>query len=243
MKIIKKHQHWLYIVTIFGGIAFHAPNLQAKVWANAYINFEIPDRWKCILEQTEWVCRSEDSAESKEAIIILTAKEIGPTDTFQLYEGHLSNPISVPLRNGGASTSKVYKKPEYNQIQSLKWIDGFHLSSEVPDYFTRYLATIKEKIAVLVTFSAHKNVYAKYSSDFMKAIQSLRVIASKSLTSGAGTGVRSTNEAFFGANGLMPSEPLPNELPTKKKDKTLFIALAAIIAALGIFIFLKARKR
>ncbi|RYZ85297.1 MAG: outer membrane protein assembly factor, partial [Proteobacteria bacterium] len=51
-----------------------------------------------------------------------------------------------------------------------------HLSSEVQNYFTRYLASIKGRIAVLVTFSAHKQFYTKYSQDFFKAVSTLRVI-------------------------------------------------------------------
>jgi hypothetical protein len=43
---------------------------QAKVFRNAYISFEMPETWKCNLEQTEWVCRSEQTKEAKEAIII-----------------------------------------------------------------------------------------------------------------------------------------------------------------------------
>ncbi len=73
---------------------------QAKVFRNAYISFEMPETWKCNLEQTEWVCRSEQNKESKEAIIILTAKEVGPTDSFPLYQTHLDAPITVTSRGG-----------------------------------------------------------------------------------------------------------------------------------------------
>ncbi len=249
MNIFKNYQLWLYIVSVFLLNGLFCQNVQAKVWANAYLNFEIPDRWKCVLEQTEWVCRSEDTKESKEAVIILTAKEADPTtDSFPKYEAHLSNPITVPLRSGGTELSKVYKKPEYIQIQAQRWLDGFHLGSEVPHYFTRYLATIKESIAVLVTFSAHKDEYAKYSSDFTKAIQSLRVIASKSLIAAGGgpggTGMRSQNDPLFGpGQSLLPPEPGPNELPPKKKGGGLWIGLLLILLAVGAYIFIKAKKR
>lgn len=248
MNICKNYQLWLYIVSVFLFNGLFPQTAQAKVWANAYLNFEIPDRWKCVLEQTEWVCRSEDTKESREAVIILTAKEADSVmDTFQKYEEHLSKPITVPLRSGGTELSKVYKKPEYIQIQSQRWIDGFHLGSEVPNYFTRYLATIKESIAVLVTFSAHKDEYAKYSSDFTKAIQSLRVIASKSLSAsggGNGAGFRTQNDPLFGpGQALLPPEPTPNELPRKQGKGGLWTGLILILAAVGAYIFLKMRKR
>ncbi|MGZ3747364.1 MAG: hypothetical protein ACXWRE_08345, partial [Pseudobdellovibrionaceae bacterium] len=128
----------------------------AKVFRNAYISFELPPSWNCNLEQTEWVCRSESSKEAKEAIIILTAKEVGPTDSPQLYEAHLNSPIALNLKTGGTAESKVVYKAKTVQINDQPWIDGLHMSSEVANYFTRYLATIKGHIAVLVTFSAHK---------------------------------------------------------------------------------------
>ena len=70
----------------------------AKIFRNAYISFEMPESWNCNLEQTEWVCRSEQGKEAKEAIIILTAKEVGPTDSLALYEGHLNTPMALQLR-------------------------------------------------------------------------------------------------------------------------------------------------
>ncbi len=155
--------------------------LKAKVFRNAYISFEVPDNWKCVLEQTEWVCRSDFEKQAREAVIIFTAKEVGPTDNFALYETHLNTPKMVPSRAGTPVASKVYYKAKMVQINDHKWLDGLHFGSEVPNYFTRYLATMKDKIAILVTFSAHRLQYTKYSKDFFRAVNSLRVVASKGL--------------------------------------------------------------
>ena len=54
----------------------------AKRFRNAYVSFELPPNWNCKLEGSEWVCENDFSAKTKEAIIILTAKEVGPTDTL-----------------------------------------------------------------------------------------------------------------------------------------------------------------
>ncbi|MGZ3690138.1 MAG: hypothetical protein ACXVAX_01460, partial [Pseudobdellovibrio sp.] len=70
-------------------------NAQSRTFKNAYISFDMQDNWKCNLEQTEWVCRSEDPQEAKEAVIILTAKEKGPTDSFPQYESHMNEPITT----------------------------------------------------------------------------------------------------------------------------------------------------
>lgn len=218
----------------------------AKVFRNAYISFEMPETWKCNLEQTEWVCRSEQTKESKEAIIILTAKEVGPTDSFPLYETHLNSPITVNSKAAGTTVSKVVYKSKNVQINDQTWIDSLHLGSEVPNYFTRYLATIKDKIAILVTFSAHKQFYTKYSQDFFKAVMSLRVIASKNLLAKPDLGPIRPGSETLGApiGSAMPADMLQGEEEGgSKNDKTTMLAGAIVLAALGAYIFLKSRKK
>lgn len=223
---------------------------QAKVFRNAYIAFEMPETWKCNLEQTEWVCRSEQSKEAKEAIIILTAKEVGPTDSFALYADHLDKPIPLTLKTGGTTDSKIVYKSKNVQINDQAWIDGLHLGSEVPNYFTRYLATIKDKIAILITFSAHKQYYTKYSQDFFKAVMSLRVIASKNLLARPDLGpIRPGSETLgLGGGGVgMPNDLLGAEDIGGKGDggssKGMIFGIALILAAVGAFLFLRARKK
>ncbi|MNJ98428.1 hypothetical protein D3C87_161940 [compost metagenome] len=219
---------------------------QAKVFRNAYIAFEMPDTWKCNLEQTEWVCRSEQSKESKEAIIILTAKEVGPTDTFPLYESHLNSPIALNLKGGGVAESKIVYKAKNVQIHDQPWIDSLHLGSEVPNYFTRYLATIKDKIAILVTFSAHKQFYTKYSQDFFKAVMSLRVIASKNLLSRPELGPIRPGSETLGApiGSAMPSDMMQDGMNEGGgSNKGLLLGGALLLAAVGVYIFLKKRRK
>jgi hypothetical protein len=115
-------------------------------------------------------------------------------------------------------------------------------NSEVPNYFTRYVATIKERIAILVTFSAHRDYYAKYSKDFYNAIMSLRVIASKGLlqkpdggSSGAGAG--GAPGIFANANsGMSMDGPVPRAKTQKGGLMKIIMALAGVlIAAVGYF--------
>ncbi len=221
----------------------------AKSFRNAYISFELPQSWNCNLEQTEWVCRSESTKESKEAIIILTAKEIGPTDSLQSYESHLNNPITLNLKTGGTSESKIVYKAKTVQINDQAWIDGLHMGSEVPNYFTRYLATLKGRIAVLVTFSAHKQFYTKYSQDFFKAVMSLRAIETKNLIN---------NPEIRPGNGTLGPGSFQDKMPIdminsddlqanggggRGSSKMMLLGIALILAAAGLYIFLKKKQK
>ncbi len=188
---------------------------ESRTFKNAYISFEMQENWKCNLEQTEWVCRSEESQEAKEAVIILTAKEKGPTDAFPIYESHINSPINTLSKSGVALSSSVKYKARNLKINDQTWLDGLHGDSEVQNYFTRYLATIKDQIAILVTFSAHNKFYAKHSPNFDKTIQSLRVIATKDLLARPDLG------PLAGAGDTLGSgvgQAMPNDLLTDDGD-------------------------
>ncbi|MBC7465790.1 MAG: hypothetical protein H7256_07345 [Bdellovibrio sp.] len=208
------------------------------------------DTWKCNLEQTEWVCRAEDPQEAKEAVIILTAKEKGPTDTFPLYESHMNNSISTPSRTGGMLTSTVVYKAMQNKVNDQVWLDSLHTNSEVQNYHTRYLATIKDQIAILITFSAHNRFYAKHSTNFNNTIKSLRVIASKDLLTRPDLGpLRGAGETLgTGIGQAMPADLLASEDGSSNSKKGIFknkmvLGLAILIGAALLYIILRLIKK
>lgn len=225
---------------------------EAKTFRNAYVSFDLTERWDCTLEQTEWVCRTgAGSGDNREAIIILTAKEVGPADSLAAYEQHLKTPRMVPSRTGQPIQSQILKVEQRN-INQHPWVDGMHLASEVPNYYTRYVATTKDKIAVLVTFSAHKSQYPKYSSDFYRAIESLRVIATKSLMGEAGAGgVGIPGSDMLGSGntggvGMGMGDELPEEGSGGAAGNMATqgaMALAALALITGLYLVLKKKKK
>ncbi len=196
-------------IFLFVSLGFQSET-QAKVFRNSYVSFKLPDKWDCYLENTAWICRyaiskkclgkgsnsqscQDQRKKTREAIIILAAKEKGPKDSFKEYYNHLKTPRPIVTKEGKRSKSKIIHAKAIN-IEKQRWVDGMHLGSEIPHYYTRYVATLKGNIAVLVTFSAHKLYYTKYSAEFFNAIKSLRVLATKAemvrkpeLGSGKGT--------------------------------------------------------
>ena len=227
--------------------ALAALPLQAKTFRNAYISFEIGEKWDCKPEQTEWVCRTTDPGLA-EAIIILTAKEVGPHDALSGYETHLKTPRTIVSRTGQSIQSTVYRVEQRN-IANHPWVDGMHFSSEVWNYYTRYLATIKERIAVLVTYSAHKLHYTKYSADFFRSIESLRVTASRSLMNNTGSGgAQLPGMGVFGGStdsGMIgePGSGLDGAGGGGGDSDMGFLALALIVGGAGAYLYVKRRKK
>jgi hypothetical protein len=262
---LKKHI-LAVMIFVFILIFAHGEPVQAKVFRNSYVSFELPDKWDCYLENTAWICRyaisksclgpssnskacQEQRKKTREAIIILAAKEVGPKDSFNAYYDHLKKPRPIVMKEGKRSSSKIIHTKAIN-IAKHKWIDGMHLGSEIPHYYTRYLATIKGNIAVLVTFSAHKRFYTNYSNEFFRAIKSLRVIATKSSTVGKNE-LRPKGVGTLGVNIGAHLDTALDELGGEDYDdgsaggfgsEMYFVLAALFLALLGVFIWFKGRR-
>lgn len=222
-------------------------DLQAKQFRNSYISFELPSKWTCNRENTEYVCISEYAGKKKEATIIFTAKEAGPTDGLNYYLNYLKNPIPSP-NSKGEPTRSVVKNVSERRINSHIWVDSLHLGSEVSSYFTRYLATVKDRLGILVTFSAHKSHYTKYASDFIRAIQSLTVVAPKNLKSSTQLpNVNQTNTIGPstigpGLGALDPSDDMEMFKAKKSSKKDLYYKILGIfllVSSIALYIYAK----
>lgn len=242
-------RHFAAISLLFGFVTVPQAASGAR-FSNSYVSFELPNKWSCQLIDTEWVCRNSEAGDKqKEAIIILTAKEVGPSDNFQAYEAHLKTPRTLPSALGQPTLSQI-RNVTQRQINNHPWVDGMHLSSEVRDYYTRYVATTKDKIAILVTFSAHKAHYTRYTNDFFKAIQSLRVLNTRGLfnaaASAAGSGAMGGTLGPGGGIDVSPDigEEFPEESAGGSSATTKgILAIAALLAAFGVFLLLQRKKR
>lgn len=239
----------MFIRGFLVALVFICGTAEAKRFRNAYVSFELPPNWNCKLEGSEWVCENDFSAKTKEAVIILTAKEVGPTDTMPAYLAHLQSPRTLSGRAGTPLKSQVIHVKE-RVIANQMWIDGMHLGSEVGPYFTRYLATIKDRIAILVTFSAHKQHYTKYSGDFIKAVESLRVVATKDTLGDRGGSIDSrrsseTIGAPIGQNiPSFESDGMPPEKAGGKNSLYVnLLLLALILGAVGYYFYARSEKQ
>ncbi|SOE91494.1 hypothetical protein SAMN05446927_8422 [Caballeronia arationis] len=144
------------IVHMVLGLVFAAALVgpaQSKSFANTYVSFDMPNDWQCVLEETEYVCKPPAGPDGKYSMIaILTAKEVGPMDSPQLYIQHLQDDV------GTTAGVETVRAPKSTLIGQVIWLDAIYLNSEVKNYQTRYLARTEGNLGVLVTFSAHLSV-------------------------------------------------------------------------------------
>lgn len=170
------------IVWIFLLMFTLSMSVQAKRFTNQYTEFELPGGWECLLEGTEWVCQSVNKDRKKEAIIILAAKLRGQRDGLAEYQGYLQAPKTFTLPGGRTQVSEA-KYTKKKTINGHQWIDSLHMASEVPGFYTRYLATVKEDLGVAVTLSVSKDHYSAYQGIFDSIVGSLRVFRDKEIGS------------------------------------------------------------
>lgn len=224
---------------------FAMGSAHAKRFANGYTEFELPNGWSCAIEGSEWVCQSENKDRQKEAIIILAAKQRGPQDTLSEYEAYLKKDKTYQLPGGKVQKSEP-KYAKSTQVNNHTWVDALHLASEVPGFYTRYLATVKEDIGVAVTFSVTKDMYDAYKGIFDNVVASLRVFR-QAKTRLADLGPKGSGDANFADTTFVPEEAginINGGVKERKKDdgggdNTMLILLAA--GALGVGFLLKAK--
>ena len=157
------------------------PSAQAKLFQNNYISFEIPETWECKAFGTDWVCHSQFQEKKVEALITSTAKIAGPNDTLDEYLNYLKSSKSWHNVKKEHITSKLISPARRVFINRFHWVDAIHRNSEVKSYISRYAGTVccennSSQLGILVVLSAHQDYYQKYSGDFVKAVNSLKVM-------------------------------------------------------------------
>jgi hypothetical protein len=165
-------------LTLFVGTILLSSVVHAKRFSSKYCEFELPAGWECALEGSEYVCQSENADRKKESIIILAAKIRGEQDNLDEYMAYLKKSKEYNLPGGKKQISEP-KNTKLSTINDHRWVDALHLASEVPGFYTRYLATVKEDLGVAVTFSVSKDLYATYQPIMDKLVSTLRVFRQK----------------------------------------------------------------
>ncbi len=183
-------------------MAMFAPSAYARKFTSQYCEFELPSGWDCALEGTEWVCQSSNKDRKKEAIIILAAKIRGSQDSLAQYQAYLKKSKTFTLPGGKTQVSEA-KYTKLNDVNNQKWVDSLHMASEVPGFYTRYMATVKEDLGIAVTFSVAKDHYSAYQELFESIISTLKVFRQKN--------VKPTDFKLAGNKGdLLDAVPIPD---------------------------------
>lgn len=221
-------------------------NALAAKFANQFSEFELPPQWQCNLEGAEWVCQSADPAKKRDAIIVLAAKLKGDQDSLDQYLTYLKAAKNFTSVQG----KPVKSDPKYAKTVNLNgqaWVDSLHLESEIPGFYTRYLATVKQDIGVLITYSINKDKYQQYLDDFENLVKTLKVFRragginaapqSSDLFQQAQIPQGISESAVFGSAPQLDIEAEEGPVkPVQKQDDSMFYILLGV-AVIGFIIW------
>lgn len=209
----------------------------ARMLETEYLSINLPDNWTCEQVSPNWICEPASRYEKKFALLTLTNKEAGALDHLEQFKAHLSKPRPHQMGSSTPVMSQVLQTVT-TEIRGHKWIQSTHLSSEVNNFMTIYLATVKKPLAIMITMSAERNQWQKYRPLYEKVISSVRLKTVQI------AGAQSSNEGpsplGSGQEGL--SQQLMNEeVPTEKIPNIYWIGLglAGLTLLSALYIFLK----
>jgi hypothetical protein len=220
----------------------------AERFNNQFIEFETPANWRCRLEGAEWICQNSAIVKEKEALIVLAAKLKGEQDSIDQYLTHLKAPKMFPNSEGRFVKSDMKYAKTVN-LNGQVWVDALHLESELKGYYTRYLATVKQDIGVLLTYSVRKDLYQIYNTQFDNVIRTLKVfrkagginVVPNSSNSSTIVPPLPQGDSVFSQKQTLPDFSDSNKSETKSKNSPL-VWLALIIAIVVSFILIRRRK-
>jgi hypothetical protein len=246
---MKLTQNKMILTTLLmGAFVLGSSPAHAAKFANQFTEFELPPQWQCNLEGAEWVCQSTNPTKKRDAIIVLAAKLKGDQDSLDQYLTYLKAAKTYTSVQG----KSVKSDPKYAKtvnINGQPWVDALHMESEIPGFYTRYLATVKQDIGVLVTYSIAKDKYQQYLKDFEAMVNTLKVFrkaggintapANSNLFANTAIPTSMTEGTVFPTHDIKgggDEAPMPVQ---KKDDMTLYLILGA--AVIGFILWKKKR--
>jgi len=223
-------------------LLFAKPGFAAK-FANQFAEFELPPQWQCNLEGAEWVCQNTNEAKKRDAIIVLAAKMKGDQDSLDQYLTYLK---AAKVFNSVIG-KPVKSEPRFAKTVNLNgqaWVDALHMESEIPGFYTRYLATVKQDIGVLVTYSVSKAKYTSYQGDFDNMIKTLKVFRK---AGGINVAPASTNlfqnaqiPAGVGSDTVFPGAQVQggaDQKPAAPKESLPWPMILGILGVVGFIVW------
>ena len=223
-------------------------DLSSKSFANNFVEFNIPDSWVCSPYADDWTCQPLDPKKQKDIVVVMSFATQGKGDSMKEYHEFLSSSLKVKDAKGREDPSKP-SYVQYKEIMGHKWVDSQHLGSELPNFYTRYLATVKEGRAILITVTVRKSQYNTYMSQLYGMIESMKLrmtLPAKPLTTGV-MGILGQRLKALVQKGKKEGKRPLLEIAVEEKeerDYAWIIALVlGIVAFAAVFYIIRRRRK
>jgi hypothetical protein len=234
------------------GLAVIILSVQALALQTQYITFEHPEKWTCENAQGTYICQSTQEPDKGEALIMSVATIATEWDTLENYQSYLKNPKTYKDDEGNDITSEV-SYVHKRKINGVEWIDSLQYNPELPGFWTRYLATVQNKLAILVTYLVSDDYYRTLAPQFERLVSTLKPNAEFDINASAKPegiskpGTEKLGREFLQGRLNVRKGPQATEKPKTQVEEAgdgrLFPLLALLAGILGIWFVMNKRKK
>ena len=194
------------------------------------LSLSIPNSWTCQVAQENFICLDDSTKAQRNSAIVVNYKPKSAKDSLAVYKDHLSRPR--PLKQDEVSFLSQPKGTKEMIINGQTWVEGIHLGSEIPDYYTHYYATSTENYAILISFSAHHSTYNTVMPLLSQTVQSFR-LSPDFVIPGTNPGANQSVEREFGKNSVSKNRIQVMGYSIKKVHLILVVAGILVLGLLG----------
>lgn len=219
---------------------------QAKPFKTQFFSLDLPPNWDCVKEELDWVCQPDNLNERSEVFMVIVTKPVDPVDdSIEKYKSVLAQPKMMRDLLGNPYKSEV-RYTRVNKVRDRDWVDSLQFGSEIPGFYTRYLASIAEKVAGLITYAIGDSAYAKWAPVMERMIGTIELKfdpqAFEELTQQSGSLLSSRGSVFAGRSA--PPE-LAHQSPKTSSDQgaTMIMVALVLFGALGYVIYKRKKKQ
>jgi len=137
------------------------------------VTFQLIPGWVCNKDNQNLVCLDKSPQSKKNSALVLSLKIRSSEDSLPVYRDQLSRPRT--LYQGDMASPSIPKGIKDRTINSDLWVEGIHIGSEIPEYYTHYLATVSGEYAVLISVSVLQTEYTEGLKTLEPIISSLKL--------------------------------------------------------------------
>ncbi len=231
---------WLFFFAVLSSAS-------AKTFKSKFVTLELPPNWDCQQEELDWVCQPENVNLRNEALVVVVTKAANPNDdTLPKYEEYLKNPKQMRDLVGNTYTTDI-KYTKQKKIRDQIWIDSLQIGSEVPGFVSRYVTSIKEQVAALISYHVAETAFPKWAETLDKMIDSAELRFDPKAFEEI---MRSQNMKLFGnrpggAGQRKPTSTQDQLKEPKSESADLMMNIfgaALIVGAIGFLIYKKRKN-